>query len=924
MSIPFVRQAVAQQIPTNPPNGEVFDLTSNLNQSQIVSLANGATLTVNGNGHTLTLSNGAFFNFPQNPAAATLVFGNSTTQNITITGGSRSNGGAISGSNVASGTSIPITGSVTFLDNTATGSGGAIGFPNLNGTLSIGSPGSTVVFTGNSALNGGAIEDANAALALSGNATFSGNRATSGSGGAIHNTGGQSVIIGDSGASNVTFTNNMASQNGGAVFAQNNSVTVNGINVTLAGNMAGGSGGAIYEGSNNVRIGNTGSTVSITSNTAGSDGGAIWSQNTGVTVNGANITLQQNMAHGNGGTVYDNNGPVLIGDASGATVNITGNTAGSNGGAVYANNGSATVNGNVTLMNNMATLGSGGAIYETNNAVQISNNGGNVSIAGNTAGSNGGAIYEGGGGAVTIGNSAATVGITGNMAGSSGGGIYSQNGLVTVTGVGITIEGNAATTGNGGAVYAGNGFTLNANGPATISSNAAGGLGGAVYLNGGNLNLNATGGNITFSGNTENGGTPNAIYFNAGSATFNTAAGQRISFFDPIESNPNKIVSITKTGPGTVSFDGSQRQNVSNIFAQTTVQEGTFEVANGAVYGVNAPNTIFTVNSGAILQGGIAGTVATDQFMLPSGATLNIAGNAPAGSPFSVFTIDARTAAFEQGSEILFNTELNDASVQHTDLLVLSHAVADAPGTLVVRNFGGQGGDTGDRDGIRLVQAINGATTTPNNFTLPAGELRAGAFDYDLFRGGLNPSNFPNDWFLRSSFMGGGGGGGAEAEAVVVAAAVAAVAVPCLCRSRHSRLIRPRIRCRLTSSFRSSGRNSPPMGWCSLWRGNWGFRSSARSTTEGAILTSRMVAALRLWPLPPRPRRLRSTCRPGSRRPCRPGRGRRWLPARCSRRQRGAASSAKRSTTTIKPSPIPAPTAIWEASRAGSIFCAAP
>jgi hypothetical protein len=111
MSVPFVRQAVAQQIPTNPPNDTVFNLTSDVTQSQIVSLANGATLTVNGNGHTLTLSNGAFFNFPQNPAAATLVFGNSTTQNITITGGSRSNGGAISGSNVASGTSIPITGS---------------------------------------------------------------------------------------------------------------------------------------------------------------------------------------------------------------------------------------------------------------------------------------------------------------------------------------------------------------------------------------------------------------------------------------------------------------------------------------------------------------------------------------------------------------------------------------------------------------------------------------------------------------------------------------------------------------------------------------------------------------------------------------------------------------------------------------------
>jgi predicted outer membrane repeat protein len=161
-----------------------------------------------------------------------------------------------------------------------------------------------------------------------------------------------------------------------------------------------------------------------------------------------------------------------------------------------------------------------------------------------------------------IGSSAATVGIATNMAGSNGGAIYSQSGLVTISGKGITVEGNGATTGKGGAVYAGNGFTLNASGPATISSNAGGALGGAIYLNGGNLALNATGGwNIAFSGNDENAA-PNAIYFNnagsASQATFNTAAGQTISFFDPIESNgANGTVPVIKIGPGTVSFDGA-------------------------------------------------------------------------------------------------------------------------------------------------------------------------------------------------------------------------------------------------------------------------------------------------------------------------------------------------------------------------------
>jgi outer membrane autotransporter protein len=54
-------------------------------------------------------------------------------------------------------------------------------------------------------------------------------------------------------------------------------------------------------------------------------------------------------------------------------------------------------------------------------------------------------------------------------------------------------------------------------------------------------------------------------------------------------------------------------------------------------------------------------------------------------------------------------------------------------------------------NGIAVVQAINGGTTVPGTFAL-VGEVRGGAFDYDLFRGGLGGSS-PNDWFLRSSFI---------------------------------------------------------------------------------------------------------------------------------------------------------------------------
>jgi outer membrane autotransporter protein len=55
-----------------------------------------------------------------------------------------------------------------------------------------------------------------------------------------------------------------------------------------------------------------------------------------------------------------------------------------------------------------------------------------------------------------------------------------------------------------------------------------------------------------------------------------------------------------------------------------------------------------------------------------------------------------------------------------------------------------------------VVNAISGATTAPGAFTLDNPELRAGAFDYRLFQGGLNGSD-PNDWFFRSSFITGPG-----------------------------------------------------------------------------------------------------------------------------------------------------------------------
>jgi outer membrane autotransporter protein len=103
------------------------------------------------------------------------------------------------------------------------------------------------------------------------------------------------------------------------------------------------------------------------------------------------------------------------------------------------------------------------------------------------------------------------------------------------------------------------------------------------------------------------------------------------------------------------------------------------------------------------------------------------------------------------GGTMAINTFLGgDGSL--SDRLVINGDPSATGNTSVhVTNVGGSGAET-TANGILVVNAVNGATTSPGAFTLSNSELRAGAFDYDLFRGGLAGGS-ANDWFLRSTFI---------------------------------------------------------------------------------------------------------------------------------------------------------------------------
>lgn len=81
--------------------------------------------------------------------------------------------------------------------------------------------------------------------------------------------------------------------------------------------------------------------------------------------------------------------------------------------------------------------------------------------------------------------------------------------------------------------------------------------------------------------------------------------------------------------------------------------------------------------------------------------------------------------------------------------LVVSGGTIGGTTIIALANLGGSGGLTAG-DGIPLVQAINGATSSAGAFTLAGGSINAGAYTYYLFRGGATAGS-ADSWYLRST-----------------------------------------------------------------------------------------------------------------------------------------------------------------------------
>ena len=561
---------------------------------------------------------------------------------------------------------------------------------------------------------------------------------------------------------------------------QNGKVTIRGSSITIDDNRADIHSGAIYTGKMDadITIGNAdGSTnsIEVKDNSASGSGGAIQASYGAVTLDAKNIELTGNQAleyeglnttpgagTGSGGAILSSRA-TTIGDAN-STVTISDNSAVGRGGAIYtsnANYGDVSVTGSeITITGNKAGNLNGSGGYNPENYDQGFLGGGAIY-------SNGDIELKGGAGLITL---------SGNQAVNGSGGALEADRNITITG-NMTAEGNTAIgtadliqgrNGDGGAIWTGGDVTLNATtGDIKFLDNQARLDGGAIRA-GGSVDLEATGGNILFQGNTagENGA---AIWFQNSKrwipsnavATFDAAAGKTITFFDSIANNDaNGLLTVNKTGAGAVIFDGAAA--ASPIYGTTTVQEGAFVVRNGASYGADfgtgAGDASFTVASGATLAGGGTGTVSADTFALGgrldiSGSSLGLPGHPAAGTAsggYSTFTVNSGNVNFAAGSQVLFNTYLNEGGANtKSDLLVLNlNGSATTGQAEVVVAHTGVGAET-IGDGIQIVQTNDG--TSAGAFALQNGHISAGPYEYTLHYGGVGLDATNSNWYLRSS-----------------------------------------------------------------------------------------------------------------------------------------------------------------------------
>ncbi len=352
-----------------------------------------------------------------------------------------------------------------------------------------------------------------------------------------------------------------------------------------------------------------------------------------------------------------------------------------------------------------------------------------------------------------------TINITGGSITTQGTGAFGvfAQGQPSIPSI-ITLNNSMLTTTGGGAVgYRADGATISATNTTTQTSGAAapGGMlsnGATVMISGGSVKTTGAG---SF-GFLVQPFTPTAsLIAEPGLPALPFAA-------EPTSPNVLQISNATVTS-------AADAFHVQGAIADIAVSESSITSGNGVLLNTVSSGATTLTATGSQLTGAIAtNATSTANVTLQGDSTWTMTGSStltnlvndpstivftpPVGDPtllssYKTLTVTNYTG---MGGGITLNTFLGgDGSP--SDRLIINDGSATGSTGLTIHNTTGPGAET-TANGILVVNATGGATTAPSAFTLTNGELRAGLFDYDLFRGGVSGGS-ANNWFLRSTFI---------------------------------------------------------------------------------------------------------------------------------------------------------------------------
>ncbi|MET3476133.1 autotransporter family protein [Variovorax atrisoli] len=495
----------------------------------------------------------------------------------------------------------------------------------------------------------------------------------------------------------------------------------------LAAALAGLAGGAANAACDPTATPGTSDTVVCSGATTGSASVIAAPGSTGVAItvdNGATLTTNATQA-------------LLVRDASTITNNGTITVSGGSGSARAA----MVATGNDNTMTNNGTVrttssGTSGILVTSNSSTRtlITNNG---SIS-TTGGSSHGISTLGPGNTVFNNGSIST-------SGNSAKGVYLQGGnlvanLLVNTGSIVTTGGNSPS-GGADAVHAntlGTSFFSRVENRAGATLSSANGY-GYRGQNGNDTLVNA--GTIEGHGGADN---TDAIYMGAlGLGTLILQTGSVIR--GAADGGIGKTASTFLEGSGTVDNAFRNFQNLTmrgtawswltdaSFSDSVRVESGRFTLP------ATLTSPVITVLPGATVAGTgtFAGNVTNQGTLLPGPND---------GTNFGAFTVRGNYFG-GSGALMQVNTVLAGDN-SPSDRLVIDGGAATGSTPIRVVNRGGLGAPT-LADGILVVQAVNGATTADNAFSL-AQAVEAGAYRYRLFRGGAT-GNAPYNWYLRNN-----------------------------------------------------------------------------------------------------------------------------------------------------------------------------